>query len=1414
MLVMGMAVWGIYSMVRLPIDAVPDITNNQVQIVSTSAALAPQEMEQFVTYPVEVAMANLPGVVEIRSISRFGLSVVTVVFEDHIPLLEARQYVKEQISVAEQQIPEGLAKPELMPITSGLGEIYQYVLKPAPGFEADYGPMELRTIQDWIVKRQLAGISGIIEVSSFGGFLKQYEVAIDPLRLRATGSSLQDVIQALESNNQNTGGSYLEKGKEAFYIRAEGVLKDPVEIENIVIAHRSGLPIRVRDVAVVQLGSPKRYGAMTMNGLGETVGGITLMLKGANSSEAIRNVHRRIAEVQTSLPEGVVLEPYLDRSDLVQKTIKTVRNNLVEGGLIVVFVLLLLLGNWRASLIVASIIPLAMLFALILMRQLGISANLMSLGAIDFGIVVDGAVIVVEGVLHALLAGFAGQQLSKVQMDELVIHSTTNLFRSAFFGVLIILVVFLPVVTLTGIEGKMYRPMALTFSFVILGALILSLTFIPMASALVLNRQVSAQSTWSNKLIDVLRTYYLRLLQVGLKMPILVVVLAVCLLGLSAFGFSRLGAEFLPTLEEGDLAMQMTIAPGSSLQESVATTTKAEQLLLDRFPEVQTVVSKIGTAEVPTDPMAIEDADIMIILKDKADWTSADNRESLVEKMKVVLEGVPEAAFEFTQPIQLRFNELLSGTKSDIAVKIFGEDPETLRLLGEEAVRILATIEGAADVRLEQTEGRQELQIQYDRRQMARYGMEVKTLNEVIRTAFAGRTCGSVYEAERRFDLVVRLDTSWRKAVNLSQLFVPLENGELLPLSAVAHVEPTQGPIQVSRENARRRITVGVNVRGRDLEGVVQDIQAALNQSLSLPAGYYIGYGGDFEQLQQARQQLAIAVPVALLLIFILLYFAFGKIGYVLLILSAVPFSAVGGVAALLVRGMPFSISAGIGFIALFGVSVLNGIVLISYINELKAGGGASNLKNIIVRGAEVRFRPILITAAVAAAGFLPMAISVSNGAEVQRPLATVVIGGLISATLLSLLVLPVLYYLLFRNNRLSWNGKMVLWALAGILISLPLAAQQQDSVGLDQLIELVETTHPSLEKRRLMVDMARQDQMEAQFIPPTQFQFDLGAINEPQLDYRFQVLQPFSPIALNKEKKKLGALKEVAAQAQLANQIQELVYQTRLAWLTWTYQSTLHTLVEEQLVSLQRLYNLAVIQLEAGAINQVEFNLTGVKLSRLQQIETEARIQVENAKEAILRLAGLPLETLLVGDSLRQFISPLDTVGGNLWLLPVRREIEVAAQEIEVFRKGRNPSFAVGYFIQSIRPIYGLQGGILGLNVPLARKSMTAKVEKAELRQLQVQQDYELKRRDFEQTLSTTLRAIRAWDRQVIMLQEQKLQRQNLRQLAQQQLEAGAVDYFIFYQALEESLAAEVQYFGVLYQYNQAVLLLERLNQ
>ncbi len=1011
--VVALIAWGSYALTQLPIDAIPDITNNQVQVVTQVPSLAAQETEQFVTFPLETTLRNVPGVTEIRSISRFGLSVITVVFDEATPTLQARQLVAEQLKAAEGTLTAG--SPQLAPITTGLGEIYQYVIRPKNEADTRYSATDLRTIQDWIVKRQLSGVAGVIDISSIGGYLKEYEVQIDPERLHGMNTSLTEVMDALAANNANTGGSYIEKGPEAFFIRGEGMVRTPDEIGQIVVKTVGNTPVLVRDVAQVGFGHAVRYGAMTRNGRGEVVGGIVLMLKSASSEKTIERVKERISAIQKSLPPGLVIEPFLDRKTLIDKAIHTVAQNLIEGGLIVMSILLLLLGNWRAGLVVASVIPLCMLFALGMMHVFGVSANLMSLGAIDFGLLVDGAVIIVESMIFSIVHDQATKHQS---MDAIAQDSASRLMRSALFGQLIILIVYVPILSLTGIEGKMFRPMALTVSFAIIGAMILCLTYVPMVAASLLRKDIQEEGTLADRIMTVLYRGYAPLLNRALRWPKAIIAASVLLLAGAVGLFGTMGGEFIPNLDEGDIAISLSLKPGSSLRQTIETTGRIETILKNGFPEVKDVISKIGTAEIPTDPMPIEAADVMVLLKEPGEWTSAHTKEALIQQMERSLSVLPGITTEFTQPIQLRFNELMTGVKSDIAVKIYGEDLATLFAKANQAAARIRTIPGVGDLKVEQISGLPQMLVAYNRQRLAQYGVSVANLNRILKAAFAGETAGTVFEGEKRFDLVVRLDSTYRQDIdNIRQLYVDLPDGQQVPLAELATIRYENAPMQISRDNARRRITIGINVRGRDVESLVGEMKAVLDKDVPLPAGYSYTFGGQFENLVKAKERLGIAVPLALVMIGLLLFLTFNSVSQALLIFTAIPLSAIGGVLALFLRGMPFSISAGVGFIALFGIAVLNGIVLISYFNELEAEG-VTDVAERVRQGTAVRFRPVVMTAAVASLGFLPMALSSSAGAEVQKPLATVVIGGLVSATLLTLVVLPVLYRLVAGRRK------------------------------------------------------------------------------------------------------------------------------------------------------------------------------------------------------------------------------------------------------------------------------------------------------------------------------------------------------------------------------------------------------------
>jgi cobalt-zinc-cadmium resistance protein CzcA len=1019
----GVVGLGIYSAMNIPIGAVPDITTNQVQVITTTRDLPTEDVERFLTYPVELAMSNLPGVEEIRSISKFGLSVVTIVFNEGMGAYLPRQLIGERLKMIQDEIPEGFGAPFMGPISTGLGEIYQYVLDVKPGYENKYKVGELRTLQDWVVKRQLSGIPGVVEVNTWGGFLKTYEVAVNPSLLQSSGITISKVYEAVQQNNGVSGGGYIEKNKQAFFIRAEGLVTSLKDIEDIVVDYRSGIPIYVKDIATVGFGSATRFGAITGNGEGEKVLGQVMMLKGANSKKVIEAVKERVAEIQPTLPEGVYINPFLERSELIGRTTATIAENLIFGFLIVLFVVVFLLGNIRSGIIVASVIPLTLLFALSLMYFFGIDANLMSLGAIDFGIIIDGAVIIVEYIIYKLshnsemVVGLTGKNKQSL-IDKIVGQSAEKMMHSAVFGQIIIIIVFLPILVLSGIEGKMFRPMALTFTFALLGAMIMCFTYVPVISALVLNIKHSDKPSLSTRFIEKIKKAYEPTLRLALKLKMTTIAIAIMLFIFAIVVFSKMGGEFVPTLDEGDFVIQPVLKTGMSLEETVKMTTRIEKILLG-FTEVDQVVSRIGAAEVPTDPMSMEESDVIITLKEKSEWTNASSKDDLADAFKEAINAeIPNVEIEFTQPIEMRFNELISGARADLAIKIYGDDLDILFAKANEIEKLIEPIPGAADIAIEKIDGLPQMHVHYNRGKIARYGMNIQDLNNIVAMGFAGKSAGMILEGEKKFDVVVRFEKGYRKDLeDLRNALVDLPDGTRIPLHEFAEIDYTSGPAKISRDNTRRRVVIGVNVRGSDLESVVSAVERKVKENVNLPAGYYVEYGGQFENLQNAKSRLMVAVPIALVLIFVLLYFAFESLKDTLLIYTAIPLAAIGGVLALWSRGMPFSISAGVGFIALFGIAVLNGIVMIEHFKELRKEAKLK-LDDLIIAGAKDRIRPVLLTALAAAMGFLPMAISTSAGAEVQRPLATVVIGGLVSATALTLIILPVLYRIFNKEKN------------------------------------------------------------------------------------------------------------------------------------------------------------------------------------------------------------------------------------------------------------------------------------------------------------------------------------------------------------------------------------------------------------
>ena len=1314
---------GLYAMFTLPIDAVPDITNNQVQIVTVSPTLAPQEVEQLITMPVEISMSNIMNVEEIRSVSRFGLSLVTVVFKENVPTLQARQLVNEQIQAVAGEIPSELGTPELMPITTGLGEIYQYVLRVDEKYKDKYDAMELRTIQDWIVKRQLSGIPGIVEINSFGGNLKQYEIAIDPDALSALQITIGDVFEALSKNNQNTGASYIEKVGKAYYIRSEGMIEKMKDIEKIVVTNRGGMPVHISDIGKVGFGSAKRFGAMTIDGEGECVGGIAMMLKGANANVVTKTLEQRVAKVQKILPEGVTIEPYLNRSELVNRNISTVIFNLIEGALIVFLVLIIFLGDIRSGLIVASVIPLAMLFAFIMMRIFGVSANLMSLGAIDFGIVVDGSIVILEGILaHIYGKRLAGKTLTAEEMSKEVEAGAVKVVKSSTFAVLIILIVFFPILTLTGIEGKYFTPMAQTLVFCIIGALLLSLTYVPMMATLFLKRKVELKPTFADRFFGWLTGVYDRLLGACMRRVWVTLASAFALLAASLMLFTRLGAEFIPTLDEGDFAMQMTLPAGSSLTRSIDISLDAERVLKQKFPEVKHVVAKIGTAEVPTDPMSVEDADVMIVMKPFKEWTSASSRAEMVEKMKEALEEVQGAEFNFSQPIQLRFNELMTGAKADIAIKLYGEDMEELYARAKEAAKYVAKVPGASDVIVEQAMGLPQLVVKYDRTKISRYGINIEELNDIIRTAYAGEAAGVVFENERRFDLVVRLDDEKVKDLDLNRLYVRTCDGLQVPVSEVATIDLVDGPLQINRDATKRRIVIGVNVRNADIQQVVSQISDILDKNIKLKPGYYFEYGGQFENLQNAIRTLMIVIPIALMLILLLLFFAFRSITYSLVVFSTVPLSLIGGILALWLRGLPFSISAGVGFIALFGVAVLNGILMINHFNDMKKQSKYEMCTNQIVRrGCKHLLRPVFLTGLVASLGFVPMAVATSAGAEVQRPLATVVIGGLIVSTVLTLLIIPAFYRLVnglpaaLRRFKKRPYGKKFAMAIVLALMPLGTLAQQAQKITLDEAIDMALEGSPRLQAVDSDIARIRATKGESWELAPTQVTYSWGQLNgEFKHDNELSVEQSLGSLLTPFYKNSLVSVQVASSERYRDLVTKEIVAEVKRAWTDYQHAVSVLELSQMQDSLGNRLRKSGEVRLLQGDIDQLEYRMMATMASeahtKVLQATDDVRLAAKRFAWACFSSDAVePADSRLAMMSLPESYNLSQAHIGYF-----DSQVEVKRKAVDVERSRFFPELSVGYSRQKIESLSGLNSWSVGVAVPIVFFPQKSKVKQA----------------------------------------------------------------------------------------------------
>lgn len=1412
-------------MLTLPIDAVPDITNNQVQVVTVSPTLAPQEVEQLITFPIEVAMSNIMNVQEIRSVSRFGLSVVTVVFKESVPTLDARQLVNEQIQTVAGEIPSNLGVPEMMPITTGLGEIYQYVLKVAPGYEKKYDAMELRTIQDWIVKRQLSGIPGIVEINSFGGYLKQYEVAVDPDALYSLNITISDVFEALSRNNQNTGGSYIEKVNRAYYIRSEGMITDLKDIEQIVVTNRGGIPVHVSDIGKVRYGAPKRFGAMTMDGNGECVGGIAMMLKGANANVVTQELEKRVAKVQKMLPEGISVEPYLNRSELVNRNISTVIRNLVEGAVIVFVVLIIFLGNVRAGLIVASVIPLAMLFAFILMRVFGVSANLMSLGAIDFGIVVDGSIVILEGILaHIYSKKWMGRTLSKKEMDEEVEKGAGNVVRSATFAVLIILIVFFPILTLTGIEGKYFTPMAKTLVFCIIGALLLSLTYVPMMASLFLKRSVAVKPTMADRFFEKLNRVYHRALNFCLAHVWGTLASAFTLLILSFLLFTRLGAEFIPTLDEGDFAMQMTLPAGSSLSRSIEVSLAAEKKLKEDFPEIKHVVAKIGTAEVPTDPMAVEDADVMIVMKPFKEWTSASSRAEMVEKMKKSLESVKGTEFNFSQPIQLRFNELMTGAKADIAIKLYGEDMTELYAKAKEAAKYVEQVPGASDVLVEQAMGLPQLLVKYDRDKIARYGIDIEELNSIIRTAYAGETAGVVFENERRFDLVLRLDKDKVKDLNIDKLFVRTSEGIQIPVSEVATIDLENGPLQINRDATKRRIVIGVNVRDADIQQVVAQIRTSLEKNIKLKPGYYWEYGGQFENLQNAVRTLSIVIPIALMLILLLLFFAFRSVIYSLVVFSTVPLSLIGGIVALWLRGLPFSISAGVGFIALFGVAVLNGILMINHFNDLRKEKTYTMCTNrIIAKGCPHLLRPVFLTGLVASLGFVPMAVATSAGAEVQRPLATVVIGGLIVSTVLTLIVIPV-FYRLVNSIAHVWGRKkhrVRLGRKAGLTCLLLLLAASasavtptpQKAISLEEAVEIALQNHPRLKMANAEIERSRAARGEVWDGGNTSFSYSWGQLNGAyRKDNELSVEQSLGSFLTPFYKNALVNAQVTTGSNYRDMVKKEIVAEVKRAWVYYQYACHLYRLYSEQEALALKLKESGDMRFEQGDIDRTERNMIAALAADLHTRILQAQEEMELASRRFAWACYadspvVPNDSSLAVLPLSLQDRPLSAAHLNYFASQVQEK----KSELRIERSKFFPEFSVGYVRQKIAPLTGLDSWMVGVSFPILFFPQRSRSKQAKVNLQIAEWQAEQNRVQLNNQVEELYRRARQQQESLDYYSQAALKEaQALQESALLKFKESEINITDFVQNLNASREIRKNYIETVYAYNVSVLEIE----
>ena len=1422
-MVLALILYGSYQVTKLPIDAVPDITNNQVQVITVAPAFSATDIERLVTFPIEQANRNIPGIKEIRSFSRFGLSLVTIVFNDETDVYFARQQVSERLQSVKSLIPKGIGSPELGPVSTGLGEIYQYVVKPKKGYEQKFDATALRTIQDWIVRRQLLGVTGVAEVSSFGGKLKQYEIAINPNKLHAYGITVNDVFSALENNNQNTGGSYIESGGTVLYIHTEGLLANADDIGGISIPLTGRNTLFIRDVATIKIGFATRYGAICYNDQGEVSGAIVMMLKGANSNAVIKNVKERIAQIQKTLPEGVEIEPFLDRTKMVNNSIKTVEKNLLEGALIVVFVLVMFLGNARAGLLVASVIPLAMLFTICMMNAFGVSGNLMSLGALDFGLIVDGAVIIVEAVMHQLAHNNRYKNLlslNQTHMDETVNRSASKMMNSAVFGQIIILIVYLPIFSLEGIEGKMFKPMAQAVAFALLGAFILSLTYIPMMSAFVLSKKPVTKKNLSDRIMERIEKAYQISLAKVIRFPKMALAVVIALFIGAIFVLTTLGGEFIPTLEEGDFAVDTRVLTGSNLNTTIASTQKAAHLLLNKFPEVEKVVTKIGSGEVPTDPMPMDASDMMVILKDRDQWTSAKTFNELSEKMGKALEDIPGITTGFQYPVQMRFNELMTGARQDVVCKIFGENLDTLALFAGRLAKIISKVKGHQSVYVEPVTGMPQLVVTYNRPMLAQYQLSVADVNKVINTSFAGQSTGLVFEEEKRFELVVRLENDVRQNVNdIQNLLIPTPAGNQVPLNQLATVAIVNGPNQIQREDARRRIVVGFNVKGRDVQSLVKELQLSVDKQIKLPPGYTITYGGAFENLEQGKKRLMVAVPLSLLMIFVLLFFAFNSVRQGLLIYSAIPLSAIGGIYFLALRGMPFSISAGIGFIALFGVAVLNGIVLIAEFNRLKAQG-ISTLSKIVLTGTRMRLRPVLMTASVASLGFLPMSLSDGAGAEVQRPLATVVIGGLLVATFLTLYILPVLY-ILFEKKEIARQSIQKVVPMAIILLLFSLQLKAQTFTNLDSALSIAVKNNYTVKSDQLRAAYAKAFTKTGAEIPKAYLYAEAGQLNSIYTDTRFGLTQSFSLPKVYNSQRAVYEQEYSLALTGVAIKEQEV----RKA-VTQTYYQYLYLKQKEQLLLsadtlFSNFYDRASLRLQKGESNILEKataanQKTSIKVEllqtqqQLQLTQLQFQLLLNDVVERLPAHAGVTMQAMLLTDSISRQNNPV--------LAQLLQQREIAAKQTALQKARLLPDITVGYSNMSIQgtgadnKIYGagkrFHTALVGMAIPIFAKYQKEKVKAFKVSEQVAQSEYDTKRVALQFQYQKVLSQYQSDKEVLLYFEKEGLPNAKLiLETGGKQFNSGAINYLEYVTIINQAIGIQRNYVEAFRVLNEVII-------